>query len=261
MAMMSETPVFGYGSNGIEQLRIRCRSPYLESHKAYIKDYVRCFSGRAPSRQNGAVASIAFMEGGLVYGSVVFLNEAQLQLLDGFEGVHSATPASLNGAYRRVQVPVLVSSSSGDFVQKQCMTYIRNKTAWITGGGANFNGKPSPQYLTRVKHHVEEHWGQEGNVVTITVRRADNLEVVEEWSGNHIESLQAPVDGNFGETTVKSLQQFLLEQEQLRAQGKEGAHLDSLQRPIDGHPGAATFRSLQEFLLDVERGRVKVTRV
>ena len=107
---------------------------------------------------------------------------------------------------------------------------------------------------------MEEHWGQEGGV-TITIRRADNLEVVEEWLGNHIDSLQTPVDGNFGEKTVKSLQQFLLEQEQLRAHGEEGAHLDSLQRPIDGNPGAATFRSLQEFLLDVETGRVKVTRV
>ena len=171
-------PVFGYGSNGIEQLRVRCQNPNLKSFKAHMKDHVRIFSGRAVSRQNGAVASIAPMQGGNVYGSVVFLTQAEMHLLDVREGVISSNPTdtSTNRAYRRVQVTVWV----GNVKRQDCYTYIRNKKLWVTGGGANFNGKPSPQYLTRIKNHVEEHWTDPAGV-TITIRKP-NLEIVEEWS-------------------------------------------------------------------------------
>ena len=162
-------PVFGYGSNGIEQLRVRCQNPNLTSSRAHMIDHVRIFSGRAPSRQNGAVASIAPMQGGRVNGSVVFLTQAEMHLLDGFEGVQT-------GAYHRDQVTVWV----GDVERQDCYTYIRTKKLWITGGGANFNGKPSPQYLTRIKNHIEAHWTDPAGV-TITIRKP-NLETVEEWS-------------------------------------------------------------------------------
>ena len=62
--------VFCFGSNGIEQLRERCKNPKLEAQKACLPGYSRIFAG-TNARWNGAVASITEVEGYEVRGSVV----------------------------------------------------------------------------------------------------------------------------------------------------------------------------------------------
>eukprot|EP00966_Prymnesium_polylepis_P263388 6083815-Prymnesium_polylepis.1 len=79
------TAVFGYGSNGIAQLRERVQNPKLTFVPATLPGYARCFAGHS-GRWGGAVASVIPSRSSTVYGSVVNLTEAELRLLDGFEG-------------------------------------------------------------------------------------------------------------------------------------------------------------------------------
>jgi predicted esterase len=67
-----------------------------------------------------------------------------------------------------------------------------------------------------------------------------------------------PTDGNFGPTTKRALQQFLLSQEQCN--GQKGTHLAALSAPVDGNLGPATVRALQQFLLDSEQGKIEIKR-
>jgi gamma-glutamylcyclotransferase (GGCT)/AIG2-like uncharacterized protein YtfP len=171
-------PVFGYGSNGIEQIRDRCRNDKLQSVKAKLNGYARAFAGRSPSRQNAAVATIVPMENQVVYGSIVYLTPDEIEILDGYEGVSGSV-----GVYSREKIQVVDCSGKEERIV-DAWTYIKTERTWITEssrGPCPHGGKPSPEYLALCKKHIEQHWSQEGGV-TITIRRADTLEVVEDWS-------------------------------------------------------------------------------
>ena len=146
---------------------------------------------------------------------IVRVTPERLDIFEGCQSHQSTDPDPTINTYRREQLEV-TDCQQGE-TPVQAWTYIRNKTQWVTTG--SHGGKPSPQYLTLIKENIEQHWREPGGV-SITIRRADTLEIVEEWSGKHLAPLNNPIDGNFGPTTQRALQQFLLSQELCNGQKK-----------------------------------------
>ena len=155
---------FAYGSNGTEQLRERCKNPSLVSHKAVIRDYRRFFTGHSSKWGGGGVASLAPLRGSVCKGSVVYLTEAELELLDRFEGIPEGSDPFVRdyaqNRYSRRWVEVDVwrkvsgSSASGDdgkFQEKvRAIAYVRNKTDW--------EGMPSTKYLDACYRNIAPFW-------------------------------------------------------------------------------------------------------
>jgi len=137
------TAVFSYGSNGVAQLRSRCQNPTLTSVPATLPGFVRCFGGSS-EKWGGAIASVLEAEGSTCYGSVAHLSEAELALLDGFEGVNEADPTS--GVYRRQNV----TCSLKDGTKQSAIMYVKNDLTW--------SGPPSEAYLAACLTHLTEQW-------------------------------------------------------------------------------------------------------
>ena len=93
MAPGTRFPVFCYGSNGIEQMRDRCRSDGLTARCARLPDASRVFGGWS-KRWDGAVASVQPLAGHEVLGSVVDLDLSEIILLDHFEAPNPDRPYS-----------------------------------------------------------------------------------------------------------------------------------------------------------------------
>jgi len=152
--------VFGYGSNGIAQLRERCQNPQLEAIAATLPGHVLCFAGRS-ARRAGAVASVIEAADQTVYGSVVHMSESELQLLDGFEGTKPDNPYSKAGVYRRQRVTCV----RRDGTREEGIMYVKNKVAWITD--------PSEAYLEACLAHIHGEWPERAR--TIDVRDGDGV--------------------------------------------------------------------------------------
>ena len=88
---------------------------------ASLPGYARCFAGWS-GRWGGAVASIIEVEVGTCFGSIVHLPDAELRLLDGFEGVASSDPFSSSGVYRRQGVECVLE----DGTAQRAIAYIKN---------------------------------------------------------------------------------------------------------------------------------------
>ena len=95
--------VFGYGSNGVAQLRARCANPTLTLRPARLPDHARVFCLRSPRWGQGGVASLAPSVGQHCLGSVAELTAAEKELLDKFE----------KPAYRDVTVTIEVRGDDG----------------------------------------------------------------------------------------------------------------------------------------------------
>ena len=67
--------VFGYGSNGVAQLRARCSNPTLTLRPARLPDHARVFCLRSPRWGQGGVASLAPSIGQHCLGSVAAIRE------------------------------------------------------------------------------------------------------------------------------------------------------------------------------------------
>ena len=80
-------PVFSYGSNSTVQLRERVgRSGPFTMQPAVLPGHVRIFAGHS-ARWGGAVASVhPSGDGMVVEGLVVYLTQAELSILDTYEG-------------------------------------------------------------------------------------------------------------------------------------------------------------------------------
>jgi hypothetical protein len=145
------TPIFGYGSNSCIQLRARVQNPTLQTFKARMGNYCRIFCLSSKGWGGGAVSSIAPHEGLEVFGSVAYLTDAEIALLDQFEGGYALTNVTFEAT----------SSSSS------IMTEVRGK-AYIAKN-STYRELPSEQYLTAIYMHLSEHWSMRGQ--SITVRR------------------------------------------------------------------------------------------
>jgi hypothetical protein len=150
------TVIFSYGSNSVNQLRGRLRSPNLIAHPAHVENWSRIFCLKAPHWGDGGVASLAPHPGAKTLGSIVNLNENELAILDSFEG-----------GYRRQEIDVVLSATNESLKSN---VYIAVDPAWLK--------PPSEEYLTAI--HVmlrEQHrdicaipvnrWREEGAVETV----------------------------------------------------------------------------------------------
>lgn len=87
--------VFSYGSNNSKQLRERLAPARPEPEPAFLADHARIFAGYS-RRWEGAVSSVTPSKGKRVYGSLFKLTDAQLELLDRYEGGYTRTRVSIN---------------------------------------------------------------------------------------------------------------------------------------------------------------------
>ena len=149
------TLVFSYGSNSTQQLRGRVKNPVLEARAAVLKDFVRVFCLESTNWGGGSVASLTPHLGGQVLGTVVELNDVELERLDVFEF-----------QYRKEFIMVYVSGSATPEVG---IAYIAGQCPRPNKGeGALFNtpsrpytmqyiAPPSEQYLTAIAGMIREH--------------------------------------------------------------------------------------------------------
>ena len=152
---------FSYGSNSVEQLRTRCENGALTAEAAVLRGYKRIF-GSWGERWGGAVASLAQSDdpNAAAYGSVVYLSEEELILLDPFEGILPRTdPFAADPAnkYRRVHVEVelpCVDSSPQpcEPTRARALAYILNTPTW--------EAYPSESYLAAVYRNLAPFWPQ-----------------------------------------------------------------------------------------------------
>ena len=169
--------LFSYGSNGIAQLRERCKNPNLTGTPAMLEDSVRVFAG-CPASWGGGVASIIPCPGMRVLGNVVWLSKKELKLLDRFErggrvqvdlvaaGVKflADDPYAPDGTYRRQDLVVRClptsdeagadaptsASNAGSWPQLQAVAYVRVNLDW--------QGPPTPTYMAACRANVDAFW-------------------------------------------------------------------------------------------------------
>jgi uncharacterized membrane protein YgcG len=153
MAEGTRLPVFCYGSNGIEQMRDRCRNDALTARRARLPDASRVFGGWS-ERWGGAVASVKPLADHEVQGSVVDLDLSEIILLDHFEAPNPDRPYSADApgaVYHRQDVVVLVEGESGAAeVAVAAMMYIKVDCTW--------RGPPSQRYLDSCARNVAQFW-------------------------------------------------------------------------------------------------------
>ncbi len=95
---------FGYGSNMNRSIFLERRGMRpLETRTGCLEDYRLCFN-LALGRGERGVANLEREDGARVHGVLYLLTREQSEHLDRTEGVHL-------GAYRRIQVSVLVEGS------------------------------------------------------------------------------------------------------------------------------------------------------
>lgn len=146
--------VFSYGSNHPGQLEERLGHP-VRTQGAFARGYERVFCG-ASQRWRGGVASLRMVSqsNGTVFGLVAEVSKADLDRLDGFEGIHT-------GNYTRETISV--SLAEGGQV-----------TAFVYISMSNQFTPPSRAYLEAVAKTVGAYWrNDDGSKVTwkdITVR-------------------------------------------------------------------------------------------
>ena len=153
MAEGTRFPVFCYGSNGIEQMRDRCRNDRLMARRARLPDASRVFGGWS-ERWDGAVASVQPLAGHEVQGSVVDLDLSEIILLDHFEAPNPDRPYSADApgaVYHRQDVVVLVEGEGGGAeVAVAALMYIKVDCTW--------RGPPSQRYLDSCVRNVAQFW-------------------------------------------------------------------------------------------------------
>ena len=135
----SNTHVFSFGSNSAAQLsrRLNVDVSDFKATPARLDDHVRIFAGASQTWGGGAVASIHPLAGQRVFGSLFRLSEAQLEILDGYEGVQY-------GVYRRVQKEAI--SAKGERIA--CIAYVRSDTT--------YERAPDVRYLRAIRVMLDE---------------------------------------------------------------------------------------------------------
>ena len=153
MAKGTRFPVFCYGSNGIEQMRDRCRNDALTARRARLPDASRVFGGWS-ERWDGAVASVQPLADHEVRGSVVDLDLSEIILLDHFEAPNPDRPysaAAPGAVYHRQDVVVLVEGEGGAAeVAVAALMYVKVDCTW--------RGPPSQRYLDSCVRNVAQFW-------------------------------------------------------------------------------------------------------
>lgn len=160
------TPTFGFGSNSVRQLRGRLESPVLRGYPARVHDYALTFAGPNvswacdESDSEVGTATLVPMEGQVALGTMAFLTQAQLSILDGYEGVPHVYDRRQFEAQVRVE---------GQWHQVTASTYIKvDSSEWHA---------PSEAYCCAVLHNIR---GSFPSVDSLVLRDSEG-QVRSEW--------------------------------------------------------------------------------
>lgn len=203
--------VFSFGSNGIAQLRERCKNPNLIGTPALLEDAVRVFAGASPRWQGGGVASIVPCAGMQVLGNVAWLSSEEILRLDLFErgdpselGL-SEDPYAPDGTYRRQDVvvrsclprlaeagtdgaspearssaePPPLATDPTSWPLLEAVAYVKVNLEWV--------GPPSEAYVAACRANVDMFWpGLRG--LPFEVRNGNGLLMAEVEGQPHLHS-------------------------------------------------------------------------
>ncbi|CAK0817514.1 unnamed protein product [Prorocentrum cordatum] len=158
---------FGFGSNSVRQLRGRLGDCTLRGYPGQVRGHVLAFVGPNKSWalndqcEPGGTATLVPAPGDVALGTVVFLTEEQLAVLDGFEGVPSTYDR------RDFEAEVLMD---GEWRPMPVVAYIRQDSSqWYP---------PSEAYLCAVLRNLR---GSFPALRTLTLRDAEG-KVRGSWS-------------------------------------------------------------------------------
>lgn len=144
--------LFSYGSNSPRQLGERLDKS-IRGQPAYVEGYLRAFRGWSRKWQGGVATLIKAKDpNGKTYGYITKVTEADLDILDGYEGV----PTN----YRRKTLTV--TTNEGDEVE--AIAYIAT---------SKDRNQPSNAYLDAVAETISSFWSEGGRTITrkdITIR-------------------------------------------------------------------------------------------
>jgi hypothetical protein len=129
-------PYFSFGSNHSKQLSERTGSKCLEPLPAYLNNFTRIFAGYSKFREGG-VASVYPIKGARVYGCVFQLTQAEMDILDQYEG-----------GYTRSLKLVNVTLPNGEIKKVRCFIYIRDDHIYTHG--------PSQSYMQAIRTMLDE---------------------------------------------------------------------------------------------------------
>mmetsp|Transcript_32222 Transcript_32222/g.102733 ORF Transcript_32222/g.102733 Transcript_32222/m.102733 type:complete len:446 (+) Transcript_32222:19-1356(+) len=165
--------VFSYGSNGVAQLRARCKNEALVARPAFARGFSRVFCLRAEGWRGG-VASICPCENAVTYGSLVSLTESEKKRLDAFEG-----------GYRDEAVDVW--EVVGDATVK------RRATAYVAGSSrSSFTPTmveaPSEAYRVACHLHLRSHFPTKADVEIRSA--ADPSLLLTRWTHPGVDALE-----------------------------------------------------------------------
>lgn len=164
---------FGFGSNSVRQLRGRLRSPELQGFPGRVQGQVLAFCGPNQSwaldSDSDAVgtATLVSRPGETAWGTVAFLTDEQLDVLDGFEGVPRV--------YQRQHFDGEVFCS-GHWHQLQLVAYIKVSQDWYP---------PSEAYRCAVSRNLRGSFPDLNNIAVRDVHG----KVREQWQHPGYKSL------------------------------------------------------------------------
>lgn len=148
--------LFSYGSNHPQQLADRL-GKRVTGDPAYAPEYERVFRGWSQN-WGGGVASLRPKKDAVVYGYVSPVSEADLKLLDRYEGVAT-------GNYRRMTLTVVVGEDPLRRGKKE------RAVAYVSRSD-EFN-EPTRAYLEAVAKTISSFWEEDDPITwkSIEVRR------------------------------------------------------------------------------------------
>jgi hypothetical protein len=146
------TPVFGYGSNSATQLRARVETSDLLTFPASLRGWQRVFCLTALGWGDGGVASLVEVDDddATVYGSLAFLTDSQLLLLDKYERGYE---------FKTVQAEYLPTKGASPIVLTNAKAYIVDNPIYTV--------PPSEQYLTAIYIQLSESWDMSEQSITV----------------------------------------------------------------------------------------------
>lgn len=150
--------LFSYGSNSVEQLKIRLSiDRVLLYKKAYIKDYIRIFAGKS-KKWDGCVSSIYPKKDKKVYGIAIEINDDELNKLNEFEF-----------GYCLEIKKIIIEEEEID-----CYVYIKKNN--------KFNLLPSESYLNAINIMLNNRIYKKNRKIMIRIIKNNKLVLLGFWT-------------------------------------------------------------------------------
>jgi len=156
--------LFSYGSNSIEQLKIRLSTTRVLLYKnAYMKDHIRIFAGKS-KKWNGGVSSIYPKKNKKVYGIAIELSNDELNELNKFEYGYSL----------EIKKIMINKGDTGNEEEIDCYVYIKKNN--------EFNLFPSESYLNAINIMLNNRIYKKNRKIMIRVIKNNKIVLLGFWT-------------------------------------------------------------------------------